>query len=58
MPDESSFADPLHLSWEGSQQFSRRLGKFYADGSAAPPYSEPGVAGAAASEREAPLPLR
>jgi hypothetical protein len=28
MPDESSFADPLHLSWEGSQEFSRRLGEY------------------------------
>jgi hypothetical protein len=27
MPDESMFADPLHLSWEGSKQFSVRLGE-------------------------------
>jgi hypothetical protein len=28
MPGESSFIDPLHLSWEGSQAFSRRLGEY------------------------------
>jgi hypothetical protein len=28
MPAESSFADPLHLSWEGSKTFSYRLGQF------------------------------
>jgi hypothetical protein len=28
MPDENSFVDPLHLSYEGGQQFSRRLGEY------------------------------
>jgi len=28
MPDESSFIDPLHLSWDGAQGFSRRLGEY------------------------------
>jgi hypothetical protein len=28
MPEPSSFIDPLHLSWEGSQAFSRRLGEY------------------------------
>lgn len=26
MPDDSSFSDPLHLSYEGSKEFSKRLG--------------------------------
>jgi hypothetical protein len=29
MPEESSFIDPLHLSWEGSKEFSRRLGEYF-----------------------------
>ncbi len=28
MPDESSFADPLHLTYDGAKQFSERLGAF------------------------------
>lgn len=28
MPDEISFHDPLHLSYQGSQEFSRRLGEY------------------------------
>lgn len=28
MPDATAFADPLHLTYEGSQQFSRRLGEY------------------------------
>ena len=28
MPDEDAFADPLHLTYEGAQEFSRRLGEY------------------------------
>jgi hypothetical protein len=28
MPDESSFEDPLHLTWQGSKAFSYRLGEY------------------------------
>ena len=28
LPDEDSFYDPLHMSYEGSQEFSRRLGEY------------------------------
>jgi hypothetical protein len=28
MPDEDSFEDPLHLTYAGAQQFSRRLGEY------------------------------
>ena len=28
MPEETAFADPLHLTYDGSQQFSRRLGEY------------------------------
>jgi hypothetical protein len=28
MPEETAFADPLHLTYEGAQQFSRRLGEY------------------------------
>jgi hypothetical protein len=28
MPDENSFVDPLHLSYEGGQEFSRKLGVY------------------------------
>ncbi len=33
MPEETSFIDPLHLSWAGSQEFSRRLGAYLREGS-------------------------
>jgi hypothetical protein len=28
IPDQSAFADPLHLTYEGAQEFSRRLGEY------------------------------
>jgi len=28
MPDQGAFADPLHLTYEGAQEFSRRLGEY------------------------------
>jgi hypothetical protein len=28
IPEESAYADPLHLTYEGGQQFSRRLGEY------------------------------
>jgi len=28
MPDENSFEDPLHLTYSGAQEFSRRLGEY------------------------------
>src|SRR5580658_10371276 len=28
MPKEASFIDPLHLGWEGSREFSKRLGEY------------------------------
>jgi hypothetical protein len=28
IPEETAFADPLHLTYEGAQQFSRRLGEY------------------------------
>ncbi len=28
IPDEAAYADPLHLTYEGSQQFSRQLGEY------------------------------
>jgi hypothetical protein len=28
MPAENAFEDPLHLTYEGGQQFSRRLGEY------------------------------
>jgi hypothetical protein len=28
MPQEASFIDPLHLSWDGSREFSQRLGEY------------------------------
>jgi hypothetical protein len=31
MPQESSFIDPLHLSWDGAQEFSQRLGDYLRD---------------------------
>jgi len=34
MPEESSFEDPLHMTYEGAQRFSRRLGEYIR---AAPP---------------------
>jgi hypothetical protein len=35
MPEETAFADPLHLTYEGAQEFSRRLGEYLR--SVAPP---------------------
>jgi hypothetical protein len=43
MPDESSFADPLHLTWEGSKAFSYRLGKYLrTQGETAESFNAPG----------------
>lgn len=37
MPDQAAFADPLHLSYDGSQQFSRRLGEYLRSAAPAQP---------------------
>jgi hypothetical protein len=34
IPEETAFADPLHLTYEGAQQFSRRLGEYLRNASA------------------------